>query len=99
LTEAPKNAKYYGAQNSRAADNARDQNEAQINGTQTEIVKTEDATRTDFNKLQPQQPSPNDISDSRAGRIDLAKAQEPQPQTRPRTLQQGWRKIICSARK
>ena len=90
-TEAPKNAKYYGAQNSRAADQTHgDQNEAQINGTQTEIVKTEDATRTDFNKLQPQQPSPNEYHPTvEPGELTLAKAQEPQPQTRPRTLQQA----------
>jgi hypothetical protein len=54
-TEAPKNAKYYSSQNSRAAnpDANRNAKVPQINGRQIEIAKAENVTRPDFSKLQP----------------------------------------------
>jgi hypothetical protein len=89
--EAPKNAKYYGAQNSQAADDThKNQDEAKIDGTQTEIIKTEDATR-DFNKLQPtQQPHPEtkNVPTVDPGDLTFGKKQTPQPQTKPQKLSQ-----------
>ncbi len=54
-TEAPDKTKFYGAQNSRAAnpDDTRDLNVPKLNGTQSDVPKTETVTKPDFNKLQP----------------------------------------------
>ncbi len=92
-TEAPNKAKYYGAQNSRAAnpDADRDESVPKLNGTQTEVPKTETEPKPDFNKLQPApmmseptQPKPA----TEPGDLTLGK---PQPQTppRPRTIQEA----------
>jgi hypothetical protein len=54
-TEAPKNAKFYAAKNSQAAnpDPTADTAVPQINGQQRNVVKVEDTKRTKFDKLQP----------------------------------------------
>jgi len=94
-TTAPDKAKFYGAQNSRAAnpDAARDMNIPKLNGTQTEVPKTETVTKPDFNKLQPaprpansepEQPTPT----VQPGDLSLGKPQEQTP-PRPRTLSQA----------
>ena len=57
--EAPQNTKYYSSQNSRAADPTKGNKDVpQLNGKQTEVVKTENVPRPDFNKLQPAAPAP-----------------------------------------
>ena len=95
-TEAPKNAKYYSNQNSRAAnpDANRDANTPQLNGTQTEVVKTEDVPRPDFSKLQPSmQPSREELAarQQNAGDLTLGNpsATPSAELPRPRTLQQA----------
>src|ERR1700690_2752337 len=95
-TEAPKNAKYYSNQNSRAAnpDANRDANTPQLNGTQTEVVKTEDVPRPDFSKLQPtMQPSREELAarQQNAGDLTLGNpaAAQPTEPPRPRNLQPG----------
>ncbi|HLX96012.1 MAG TPA: hypothetical protein VKU37_09740 [Verrucomicrobiae bacterium] len=95
--EAPKNAKYYSNQNSRAAnpDAKRDANTPQLNGTQTEVVKTEDVPRPDFSKLQPtMQPSREQLAEARpqnAGDLTLGNPSDtPSAEPpRPRTLKQA----------
>ena len=94
-TEAPKNAKFYSNNNSLAAnpDANRDLNIPKLNGTQTDVPKTETVLKPDFNKLQPApklatsepaQPTPV----VQPGDLTLGK---PQPETppRPRTLQEA----------
>ena len=60
--EVPETAKYYSSQNSRAADPTEGNKDVpQLNGKQTEVVKTENVPRQNFNKLQPavpQKPAP-----------------------------------------
>jgi hypothetical protein len=53
--EAPKNAKYYSDKNSRAANPSARQETRQpkLNGTQTEVVKTENVRQPQFSKLEP----------------------------------------------
>jgi hypothetical protein len=91
-TEAPKNTKYFGVHNSQAANPEanRDTKVPQLNGTQTEVAKTEDAPRLEFSKFQPaMQPSREQSEESRpqnAGDLMLGK---PSEQPRPRTLQQA----------
>jgi hypothetical protein len=94
-TEAPQNAKYYSDKNSRAANPEadRDTGTPKLTGKQTDVPKTEDVPRLDFNKLQP---APRPQSESQpeltmnAGDLVLGKPQNPQTQEppRPRTLQQ-----------
>jgi len=52
--DAPKDAKYYSSRNSRAAnpEATRDTNIPKINGKQTDVPKTENVPKPDFNKLQ-----------------------------------------------
>ncbi|MGH7991265.1 MAG: hypothetical protein ACREDS_13875, partial [Limisphaerales bacterium] len=96
-TEAPKNAKYYSSQNSRAANpNAKhDTKISQINGTQTEVPKVENVARPDFDKLQPtvtheesqpKNPAPSDLTLLKPG--DLQQKKNP-AQPRPRTIKQA----------
>jgi hypothetical protein len=96
-TEAPRNAKYYSSQNSRAANPEADRNAnvPQLNGKQTEIAKTEDVTRPNFSKLQPAAPPANPQPEARRPMLDpgdltLAKLEDSQQQQqeRPRTLKQ-----------
>jgi hypothetical protein len=93
--EAPETAKYYSSQNSRAADPTKGNKDVpQLNGKQTEIVKTENVSRPDFNKLQPAPPSqPQKPSPAtRPGDLTLGKpvkeAKSPEP-SRPRTVKQA----------
>ena len=53
--EAPKNAKFYAAKNSKAAspDPARDTEVPQVTGQQTEVAKVEETKRVKFDQLQP----------------------------------------------
>jgi hypothetical protein len=93
--EAPDKTKYYGAQNSRAAnpDADRDLNVPKLNGTQTDVPKTETVLKPDFNKLQPAPRPANSESAQPAAAVepgDLTLG-KPQPQTppRPRTIQEA----------
>jgi outer membrane biosynthesis protein TonB len=93
-TEAPQNAKYYSSQNSRAADQAnRDLKVPQLNGKQTEVAKTENVPRSDFNKLQPARPAPQQELQPtvRPGDLTLGKPEDSrqQEQPRPRTIKQA----------
>jgi hypothetical protein len=93
--EAPKNAKYYSSQNSRAADQTkRDKNIPQLNGKQTEITKTEDVTRLVLSKLQPAAQQANQQQEAsrptlEPGDLTLARPEDLQQQERPRTLKQA----------
>jgi hypothetical protein len=91
-TTAPDKAKYYGAQNSRAAnpDADRDANVPKLNGTQTDVPITETALKPDFNKLQPA-PKPANAEPAptvEPGDLSLGKPQEQTP-PRPRTIQEA----------
>ena len=98
-TEAPDKTKYYGAQNSRAAnpDASRDANVPKLNGTQTDVPMTETVTKPDFNKLQPA-PKPANPEQAQPtptiepGDLSLGKPQDSQQQQtppRPRTIQEA----------
>jgi hypothetical protein len=92
--DAPQSAKYYSSQNSRAADPTRGNKEVpQLNGKQTEVVKTENVPRPDFNKLQPAPPaSPQESQSAVApGDLTLGKSEDAksQEQQRPRTIKQA----------
>jgi len=94
-TEAPKNAKFYSNNNSLAAnpDANRNDNVPKLNGTQTDVPKTETVLKPDFNKLQP---APKTMTSEPAqpapavqpGDLSLGKPQEQTP-PRPRTLNQA----------
>ncbi|MGA9776850.1 MAG: hypothetical protein ACLPRE_15400 [Limisphaerales bacterium] len=95
-TEAPRNARYYSSQNSRAANPEanHDTQVPQIKGTQTDVAKTEDAPRPDFSKLQPaMQPSQEQLASRQqnAGDLTLGNPSDTQraEQPRPRTLKQA----------
>jgi hypothetical protein len=95
--EAPQKAMYYSSQNSIAADPTRGNKELpQLNGKQTEVVKTETAPRPDFNKLQPSPPAaPQEkpAAATPAGDLTLGKPEKehapPQEEPRPRTVRQA----------
>ena len=101
-TEAPENAKYYSSKNSRAAnpDASRDADVPKLNGTQTDVPKTETVPKPDFNKLQPA-PSPASPEQAQPtptvqpGDLSLGKPQDSQQQQqeqtppRPRTIEQA----------
>ncbi len=104
-TEAPEDAKYYSSKNSRAAnpDADRDTNVPKLNGSQTDVPKTETVSKPDFNKLQPapkpmnsepvQPPQPTPVV--APGDLSLGKPQDSQQQQqeqtppRPRTIEQA----------
>ena len=93
--EAPEKAKYYSSQNSRAADvSPGNKDVPQLNGKQTEVVKTENVPRPDFNRLQPAppaQPQPSSPA-ARPGDLTLGKpgpSSSPEP-ARPRTLKEAY---------
>jgi hypothetical protein len=93
-TEAPPNTKYYSSQNSRAASQTKgDKDIPQLNGKQTEVAKTENVPRPDFNKLQPSLPAPQPKSSPaiRPGDLTLGKPENSQQQEepRPRTIKQA----------
>ena len=94
--EPPPNTKYYSSQNSRAASQTKaDKDVPQLNGKQTEVVKTETTPRPDFNKLQPSPPvTPQPKAQPavvRPGDLTLGKPEtaRPQEQPRPRTIKQA----------
>lgn len=91
-SEAPKNAKYYGAHNSQAADQShKNSNEPELNGKQDNVPDLETAPKQDFNQLHPQEPKPKMESPPTLdpGDLILGNPRPAQPQTRPRTLQQA----------
>jgi len=92
--EAPKSTKYYSSQNSRAADPTKGNKDVpQLNGKQTEVVKTENVPRPDFNKLQPATPAPQQKLQPaiQPGDLTLGKPEnsQQQEQQRPRTVKQA----------
>ena len=92
--EAPKTAKYYSSQNSRAADPTRGNKDIpQLSGKQTEVVKTENVPRPNVNKLQPSPPAsqPKSPPAAQPGDLTLGKPENapPQEQSRPRTVKQA----------
>jgi len=91
-TEVPDKAKYYGAQNSRAANPDADKNASvpKLNGTQNDVPMTETVTKPDFNKLQPapKPANPEPAPSLEPGDLSLGKPQEQTP-PRPRTLQEA----------
>jgi outer membrane biosynthesis protein TonB len=95
--EAPKNAKYYSNQNSKAADQTKgDKNIPKLNGKQTEVAKTEDVARQILSKLQPAAQQANQQQQAshpalEPGDLTLARLEEFQQQERPRTLEQAHR--------
>ena len=99
--DAPKNAKYYSSQNSRAANPDADHaaNQPKLTGKQPDVPKTEDVPRMDFSKLQPIPPAPQKQEElaMNTGDLTLGKPKEtPQPQEqqpRPRTLAQARAKL------
>jgi hypothetical protein len=94
-TEVPQNTKYYSSQNSRAADPTKGNKDVpQLKGKQTEVAKTENVPRPDFNKLQAASPAPrpnNANPVKQPGDLTLGKPQDtkPQEQQRPRTIKQA----------
>ena len=102
--EAPKDTKYYSSQNSRAADPTKgDKDFPQLNGKQTEVVKTENVPRPTVSKLQPAPPTPQKPAPSAAqpkplvtkpGDLTLGKPETwdkpaAQEEPRPRTVKQA----------
>ncbi len=90
-TEAPKDTKYYSSQNSRAADPTKGNKDVpQLNGKQTEVAKTENVPRPDFNKLQPAPPKPPPKPEpaTAPGDLTLGKPADSTPSEppRPRTV-------------
>jgi hypothetical protein len=86
-TEAPPNTKYYSSQNSRAAGQTKgDKDIPQLNGKQTEVAKTENVPRPDFNKLQPAPPAPQQKLQPaiQPGDLTLGKPENSQQQEQPR---------------
>jgi hypothetical protein len=91
--EAPENTKYYSSQNSRAADPTKGNKEVpQLNGTLTEIVKTENVPRPNANKLQPApKAQPKPAPAPRPGDLTLGKpvkSTSPDP-ARPHTVKEA----------
>jgi hypothetical protein len=97
---APDKTKYYGAQNSQAAnpDASRNANVPKLNGTQIEVPKTETVAKPDYNQLQPapkpMNPEPAQTAPVvKPGDLTLDKPQttplQEQTPPRPRTLAQA----------
>jgi outer membrane biosynthesis protein TonB len=94
--EPPQNAKFYSSKNSRAAnpDASRDTDTPKLNGKQTDVPKTEDAPRQNFNHLQPQMASAEQQEAKakiQTGDLTLGRpedSQKPEEQ-RPRTIRQA----------
>jgi len=87
--------KYFSTRSSRAANPDADQDtgKPKLTGKQTEVPKTEDVPRMEFNKLQPApaaQPARPELA-LNTGDLTLGKPQDlrPQEQPRPRTIQQA----------
>jgi hypothetical protein len=97
-TEVPQNAKYYSSQNSQAASPKKgDKDVPQLDGKQTVVIKTENVSRPDVNKLQPAKPAPPAAQPkpqpvTRPGDLTLGKPAKSTPQTeqpRPRTVKEA----------
>ena len=94
-TEPPKTTRFFGVHNSVAAnpDTKRDTDMPELKGTQTEMVKTENAPRTVATKPQPMQPPQKQEEQLAMNNGDLTLANPsrvaPQEQQRPRTLRQA----------
>jgi hypothetical protein len=102
--EAPKDAKYYSAKNSRAANPDADQNSNQpkLTGKQTDVPKTKDAPRAPMIKPQPmpapsapkkeEQPSPpkpaEELGETKLAKLDPIPEKKEVPE-RPRTLKEA----------
>ena len=101
VTEVPKETKFYSDKNSVAANPElnRDANAPKLDGTQTEVAKTEDAARKKFDQLMPDPPKPKNETETEAqpkpklapGTMTIAKAElKPQTEkTRPRTIKEA----------
>jgi outer membrane biosynthesis protein TonB len=101
VTEVPKETKFYSDKNSVAANPEvnLDANAPKLDGSQTEVAKTEDAARKKFDQLMPDPPKPKPETETEAqpkpklapGTMTIAKA-ELKPQTekaRPRTIKEA----------
>jgi hypothetical protein len=101
VTEVPKETKFYSDKNSVAAnpDVDRNLNLPKLDGSQTQVVKTEDAARKKFDQLMPDPPKPKPEPETEVpaqpklapGTMTIAKA-ELKPQTeksRPRTIKEA----------
>jgi len=107
VSEPPPDTQFYSDKNSRAAnpESERETNLPKLDGTQTEVPKTEDVERSRFNQLMPA-PPPEPAREAEektvakpaetAGDLTLAKPeltrredQGQAPRTRPRTLQEA----------
>ena len=102
-TEPPRDAAYYSAHNSKAAnpDADKDTGIPKIEGTQTQVTKTEDADRNRYKQLQPSPPQPQEEATPKPampmGDLALAKPDLNPRDThgkadeeRPRTLQEAY---------
>lgn len=94
-TEAPKNAKYYSSQNSRAADQTgqKDTDQPKLEGHQTDALHLTDTLHPQFTDPKPLQPKPSqDEKTVKAAEVpgDLTLGQpQPEQPPRPRTLAQA----------
>jgi len=101
VTEVPKETKFYSDKNAVAANPEvnLDANLPKLDGSQTEVVKTEDAARKQFDQLMPDPPKPRPEPETEEqpkpklapGTMTIAKA-ELKPQTeksRPRTIKEA----------
>jgi hypothetical protein len=95
-TEAPQNAKFYSSQNSRAAnpDANRNANVPKLNGTQTDVPKTETVPKPDFNKLQP---APKPMNPEPAKPAPAVEPTPPTPVVQPGDLILGKPQILPPA--
>jgi hypothetical protein len=99
VTEVPKETKFYSDKNSVAANPEldRDANLPKLDGSQTQVAKTEDAARKKFDQLMPDPPKPKPETDTETkpkltpGTMTIAKAElKPQTEkTRPRTIKEA----------
>lgn len=106
--EAPKNAKYYSSQNSRAADleGNHDTETPKLTGHQADVPKLEDVSHPQFSKLQPATPAQSQEQEQEqkpssvnSGDLTLGKPQDSQSpedqqaQQRPRTVRAALAQI------
>ena len=97
VVEAPKDAKFYGAQNSQARNpDERDKTDPKVDGKQTKIVRAEDVPKPKPFPLQPAidtpQPKPPEEGSKKsepAGDLARIEKGEEQPHEKPRTLAQA----------
>jgi outer membrane biosynthesis protein TonB len=104
--EAPKDAKYYSAKNSRAADAQaeKNSNQPQLNGKQKDVPKVRDAPRTPSVKPQPTPPAPQpqkqaepaqpkpveQAGDTKLAKTDVSPDKTETKPERPRTLKEAY---------